>query len=63
MSKTITIAPVEGRRLPLASNPKRAVDREMTVPTSAYYRRAIRRGDVALVEPKKKRSTTPKTEG
>lgn len=41
------VQPVEGRMLPLLKDPKRYVDREMDVPDHPYYRRALKRGDIA----------------
>lgn len=50
--QTIRVGPVKGRRLPLETEPKRRVDREMDVPNTAYYRRAIARGDIERVSDK-----------
>ena len=47
----IRIKPVEGKSLPLEAQPRRRVMQTTTVPNTAYYRRAIARGDVALAEP------------
>jgi hypothetical protein len=47
MNDTIRVVPVEGRSLPLEQAPRRRVDREMDVPNTAYYRRALSRGDIA----------------
>lgn len=47
-SDTIQIKPVDGRSLPLEHHPRRRVEREMRVPNTAYYRRAIAKGDIAL---------------
>lgn len=47
----IRIKPVEGKSLPLEAQPRRRVTQVTTVPNTAYYRRAIARGDVALAEP------------
>lgn len=45
---TMKVEPVEGSRLPLEGQPRRYVDKKMNVPNSAYYRRALRRGDIKL---------------
>lgn len=42
----IYVQPIEGKKLPLENMPRRYVDRPMAVPNRAYYRRAIRRGDI-----------------
>lgn len=52
MADQLIVKPVEGATLPLeglSTLPKRfTVDRAMRVPNSRYYRRALRRGDIAL---------------
>ncbi len=50
MSETIRVAPVEGRTMVLESNPRVRIDAERDVPNTAYYRRAIERGDLQRVE-------------
>lgn len=49
-TETIHVRPVEGRALPLEAHPRRRVEREMRVPNTEYYRRAIARGDIELVD-------------
>lgn len=52
---TIRIKPVDGKSLPFETSPRRRVTAEVTVPNTAYYRRAVARGDVELcAEPKAK---------
>lgn len=67
--KTIEVEPADGAKLPMESNPRRFVDRRMSVPDRAYYRRALRRGDLvkaapvkAAVEPKAKKVAEPAEE-
>jgi hypothetical protein len=48
MADTMKIKPVEGRSLPLESNPRKRIERECEVPASSYYRRAIDAGDIQL---------------
>ncbi len=50
MKDEIKVEPVPGRSLPLEATPQRRVDRKMAVPNRAYYRRALRRGDIALAK-------------
>ena len=45
---TIAVRPVEGRSLPLENAPRRRITEAMRVPNTAYYRRAIAKGDIAL---------------
>lgn len=60
MTDRIAVQPVEGRRLPRHDDPKRHVDKAMSVPNTLYYRRAIKRGDIAEAKPtRKKRATDP----
>jgi|GEM_PF-4464023 len=50
MADMLNVKPVKGATLPLerAGLPKRrTVDRPMAVPNTLYYRRALRRGDLA----------------
>lgn len=46
MSDTLLVQPVEGRKLPIEGMTRRYVDGPMAVPNRAYYRRALRRGDI-----------------
>lgn len=55
MATTIRIVPVEGRTLPIEGAPTRDVVGEMDVPNTAYYRRAIARGDIAIASEKSAR--------
>lgn len=55
---TITVEPVKGRKLPIENMPRRYVTKKMSVPNRAYYRRAIRRGDIKKITP----AATPSTE-
>ncbi len=52
MAITIRVVPVEGRTLPVEGAPSRNVDSEREVPNTAYYRRAIARGDIELAPAK-----------
>lgn len=47
--QTIRVRPVEGRSLPVETSPERRIEREQSVPNTAYYRRAIERGDIQRV--------------
>lgn len=58
---TIRIKPVEGKSLPFETQPRRRVDAEVTVPNTAYYRRAVARGDVDLCAEHKPSAPTAKT--
>jgi hypothetical protein len=60
MTKTLTIEPVDGCSLPREDAPTRRIVGVTEVPDRAYYRRAIRRADVRLVEAKKTRASAKK---
>lgn len=49
MAEMIRVRPVEGRRIMHAGASGRAIDTECNVESSAYYWRAIQRGDLELV--------------
>lgn len=62
--QTIRVVPVEGRSLPIEGRPRRRVDKEMDVPNTAYYRKALGRGDIArAAESTPAKAKTPKAEG
>lgn len=44
--KMIWVESVAGRRMPREDNPRRYISGKASVPNRAYYRRAIRRGDL-----------------
>lgn len=46
---TLHVKPVENRSLPLEAHPRRRVTAPTRVPNTDYYRRAIAKGDIALV--------------
>lgn len=52
MSSTIIVGPVEGRSIPLQANARQRITGVVRVPDTAYYRRAIMRGDLVLCEEK-----------
>lgn len=53
MEDTINIKPVAGRSLPVEGDFGKRVTKPMTVKNTAYYRRAIRRGDIDPATAKK----------
>ena len=57
MADQLKVRAVEGRELPLEGMPARRVVGEMSVPNTAYYRRAIRRGDLTEVDASKATTT------
>lgn len=61
MQTHIEVEPVEGRSLPLEMMTSRRVNRRMNVPNTAYYRRAIRRGDIKRAEPEKAKRAAKST--
>lgn len=48
---SIKVWPVEGRTMVREDNPRRRITGPTDVPNTAYYRRAIRKGDLATVDP------------
>jgi hypothetical protein len=52
MEKMIEVEPVEGRTMVREDAPRRRITERMQVPNTAYYRRAIERGDLSV--PKKR---------
>ena len=52
---SIAVKPVDERLLPLersgVNHMRRHVDKPMRVPNTAYYRRALLRGDIVRAEP------------
>lgn len=62
MTNTIRVSPVAGAKLPIEGNPRRYVDKTMSVPNTAYYRRALRRKDITLAgkEPAVKKAAKSK---
>lgn len=60
--KTLHVQPVEGRSLPLAKDPKRHLVGAREVPNTSYYRRALKRGDIALVTTSKKAKSKSKSD-
>lgn len=47
MGDLIRVAPVEGRTMVREDDPRIRITEECSVPNTAYYRRAIARGDLA----------------
>ena len=56
---TIQVRPVEGRALPRENAPKARISEECPVPNSAYYRRALARGDIELATAPKQKAPKP----
>ena len=54
---SLNIEPVDGRNLPIETNRQKLVSKPMIVPSTSYYRRAIRRGDIAESKPQTKPQT------
>ena len=58
MGDTLKVYPVEGRAMPREDAPARRITKETVVPNTAYYRRAIERGD--LLDEDGHRKTRPR---
>lgn len=49
---SIKVWPVEGRTMVREDNPRRRITGPTDVPNTAYYRRAINKGDLSLTAPR-----------
>lgn len=63
MPADLRVKPVEGRSLPREDNPRRRITEECSVPSTRYYRQAIRKGDIELVQPSARATVAAKKEG
>lgn len=61
MKKELNIEPVKGRLLPIETDPRAHITKPMPVPNTAYYRRAVKRGDVKLTGAESAKNSEEKT--
>lgn len=59
MGDMIRVLPVEGRTMVRESDPRQRITTECEVPDTAYYRRALARGDLATAGTKAKSAAKP----
>lgn len=59
MDDKIRVLPVEGRTMVRENDPRQRITAECEVPNTAYYRRAIARGDLQSATTKAKNAAKP----